>query len=453
MHNDFPLLTRRIPCGRRRVGLWLLGMALLCVPASGCASFTNPVADGIRVRQLPPEFFVRPKEELKPIPLSLLRQQPPEVYRLDSGDLLGVWVEGVLGKNNEPPPIAGSETVLGGLKTTALGFPIPVRTDGTITLPLIPPLHVEGMTLVEAQEALRVEYTVKRQLLPKGKENIIVTLIRPREYQVLVIREDGGGSSTTAPTALPSLSVGSFALNSPTPAAARGTGAVIGLPAYENDVLNALARTGGLPGLDAANEVIIQRGGFKPGKEKPAFDGHSANVIRIPLRLSQGEDVPFRPQDIILNNGDVVLIQARPYERYYTGGLLGGGEYILPRDHDLDVVQAVARVRGPLVNGGLNQNNFTGQITTSGLGNPNPSQLTVLRKTGAHGQVQIKVDLNRALSDPRERILVQAGDVLILQETLGESFTRYWTTVIRFEYLYRFYNNVHTNASSSGIGP
>ena len=32
-----------------------------------------------------------------------------------------------------------------------------------------------------------------------------------------------------------------------------GTGQIIDLPAYQNDVLTALARTGGLPGTDAKN--------------------------------------------------------------------------------------------------------------------------------------------------------------------------------------------------------
>jgi protein involved in polysaccharide export with SLBB domain len=388
----------------------------------------------VRVRQLPPEFFGRPKADLRPIPLSLLRQQPPAAYRLDSGDLLGVWIEGILGKKEEPPPIASVDTAVGGLKSTAVGYPIPIREDGTVLLPLIPPLSLRGLTLVEAQEAVRKAYTIDRQLLPKGKENLIVTLIRPREYSVLVIREDGGGATgAVSPTSGPNLNVGSFSFNTVAQTTPRGSGSVIGLPAYENDVLNALARTGGLPSLDASNEVIIQRGGFKGGKAT-TFDGDSINVVRIPLRLRQGEDVPFRPQDIILNSGDVVLIQARPFERFFTGGLLGAGEYALPRDFDLDVVQAVARVRGPLINGGFNQNNFTGAVSTSGLGNPNPSLLSVVRKTEAHGQVTIKVDLNRALTDPREKILVQSGDILILQYTLGESFTQYWTSVFRFDF-------------------
>jgi hypothetical protein len=451
MHNDLLLSSRR-----QISRLLLLGVALACAPLSGCASFTNPVADGVRVRQLPPEFLAEPKSDLKPIPLSLLRQPPPEVYKLEPGDLMGIWIEGILGKTGEPPPIAATDTAVGGLKTTAVGYPIPVREDGTINLPIIAPVRVRGLSLVQAQDAIRKAYTEPKEVLKKGTENLIVTLIRPREYQVLVIREDGGGAGGTGSQGAPTLnqvaSVGAFSLNTPSVAPPRGSGSVVALPAYENDVLNALARTGGLPGWDAANEVIIQRGAFKGGTPE-TFDASSTNVVRIPLRLRQGEEVPFRPQDIILNTGDVILIQARPYDRFYTGGLLGAGEYFLPRDYDLDVVKAVARIRGPIVNGGFNQNNFTGTITNTGLGNPNPSLLTVLRQTAVHGQVTIKVDLNRALRDPRENILVRSGDVLILQETPGESFTRYWTTNIRFNYLATFINNGHVLATSTGTGP
>ena len=42
----------------------------------------------------------------------------------------------------------------------------------------------------------------------------------------------------------------------------------------------------------------------------------------------------------------------------------------------------------------------------------------------------IRVDLNEALRDPRENILVQSGDILILQETTGESFARYIDGII-----------------------
>src|SRR5262249_60035794 len=79
----------------------------------------------------------------------------------------------------------------------------------------------------------------------------------------------------------------------------RGTGAVVDLPAYENDVLNALTRTGGLPGLDAMNEVVIQRGSFRDRADaacaiqalrdnQPVPRGAGIEVIPIPVRLRPG---------------------------------------------------------------------------------------------------------------------------------------------------------------------
>src|SRR5262249_56262449 len=79
--------------------------ALLCGLLGGCAALSNPVADAVPVRQLPPEVLGRPKEDERTIPLPLLRQSPPDAYRLAPGDVLGVWIEGVLGDKNQPPPL------------------------------------------------------------------------------------------------------------------------------------------------------------------------------------------------------------------------------------------------------------------------------------------------------------------------------------------------------------
>lgn len=104
---------------------------------------------------------------------------------------------------------------------------------------------------------------------------------------------------------------------------------------------------------------------------------------------------------------------------------------MLPRDYDLDVVQAIALANGPIVNS-ISQNNLTGQIVQTGLGFPSPSLVTVLRRTANGGQIPIRVNLNRALRDPRERILIQAGDTIILQQTVGEALAQYFTTVFRY---------------------
>src|SRR5262249_17246123 len=137
----------------------------------------------------------------------------------------------------------------------------------------------------------------------------------------------------------------------------RGTGYNLELPAYENDVLNALTRSGGLPGLDARNEVIIYRtpergAGRDPTPMQwpqqclpfsldglPGMDGNM-RVLRIPLRLPSGTPIPFQPEDIVLRTGDIVFVPSRDAEVFYTGGLLVSGQYPLPRDYDLDVVAA-----------------------------------------------------------------------------------------------------------------
>ena len=42
------------------------------------------------------------------------------------------------------------------------------------------------------------------------------------------------------------------------------------------------------------------------------------------------------------------------------------------------------------------------------------------------------MDLNLAFKDARERILIQPGDFIVLQERPGEAMTRYFTQTFRF---------------------
>ena len=140
-------------------------------------------------------------------------------------------------------------------------------------------------------------------------------------------------------------------------------------------------------------------------------------ITKIPIRLAPGETISFTEQDVILNAGDIVFIESRDTEIFYTGGLLGGGQFTLPRDYDIDVLDAIAIAQG--------QNNNRGGGGTNGLGfsalnqdvTISASNVIILRRLENGTQVPIKVDLYRALRYPQERVLIRPGDYIILQYT------------------------------------
>jgi hypothetical protein len=419
----------------------------LVLGASGCAAVTNPAADGIPVRRLPPEAFGESKADVHPVPLTALTPPPAGPYKLAPGDTLGIFIEGVLGERGEKaiPPVQFSQQ---GNLPPSIGFPIPVRDDGTLPLPLIEPLKVTGLTLEQVQDKIRNAYVFPKKIVKDvDTPRVIVTLIRPRQYHVLVLREDAGGTTFgTSGGFGAGLGSGTFVSQT-----RRAAGFPLDLPAYENDLLNALTRSGGLPGSEAEDEVIILRGAYRLGTDgQPgAMSREPREAIRVPLRLHPGQTFNVRPEDLILRSGDVVQVRAKPAELFFTGGLLPPRAFPLPADRDLDVLEAVALVGGPLVNGGVNANNLSGQILQTGLGFPSPSQVTILRKLECGAQIPIVVSLNRAVRDPRERIAIRPNDFLILQSTVDEAEAGYFTsnfrTLLNWQFLRsRFFNGTET---------
>jgi protein involved in polysaccharide export with SLBB domain len=419
----------------------LMALALACC---GCTSILSPI-HGIPARRLPPQFLAVPRANLVPVDLGMLRQEPPREYLLGAGDVLGVYIEGVLGEVELAPPVhfPDEKSAL----PPAVGFPIPVREDGTISLPLIEPILVRGLTLTQAEEAIRREYTQRRVIIQPGREKILVTLIKERTYQVIVVREDTGSSGE--------VSLGpNQVITGPL---RKGTGEVVNLPAYQNDVLHALAETGGLPGLDAKNEVKILKARYANPEAHAAFlakvyacdagdpcscpppipDG--PGVIRIPLRVPPGVIPNVRPQDVILEDGDIVHIESRESEVFYTGGLLPGGQHPLPRDYDITVLAAMGIAGGGIDQGGMTSSGGGGGVgggMIAGLGGASPTQLYVLRRLPCGQQINIAVDLVRAVNDPRENILIAPGDTLILrykprEEILNFSLAAFFTYGLR----------------------
>lgn len=243
-------------------------MALFAITSwTGCAAL-RPI-EGMPVDHVPTEWKGRSRDGMQTIDLSLLRRERPTVHVVDSGDVLAIHIAGVFippDKEDLPPVMLPRENEL----KPSTGFPVPVRDDGTISIPIAGSIHVRGMTVRQVEDMLRRKFVEELQVLKEGKDRIIVNLLSPRKYRVLVIRQEtasgggggggsvggggaggGGGSTGGGGAASGSVSIG---------ASKRGTGTVVSLPAYENDVLHALAQTAGLPGLDAENAIYVIRG-------------------------------------------------------------------------------------------------------------------------------------------------------------------------------------------------
>ncbi len=409
----------------------LFGLMALVVSslATGCTALTSPI-QGVPARRLPPQFLATPKNNLVAIDISRLSQEPPREYLLDKGDILGIYIEGILPSSApdqipQLPPVHFPDR--DSLLPPSLGFPVPVVEDGTISLPLIKPLNVAGLTVQQVRELIRRAY-FDSKILNDTQLRVftpIVSLLQERAYNVVVVRQDSGGQGGGAGY----ISGG----NDET-----ASGKAIKLKAYQNDVLHALMETGGLPGLNAKNEVQILRANRADQRKRDEFirqfyatfyNSNNCNpcacppplpddpsIVRIPLRLPPGVTPSFRPEDIILQEGDIVYIESRDREVFYTGGLLRGGEHKIPRDYDLDVIGAMA-IAGQGIGSGNSQGQGGGMGGNfmMGIGGVPPGKLYILRKTPCEGQITIEVDLAKAINNPRERPLVQPGDILILQ--------------------------------------
>jgi hypothetical protein len=383
---------------------------------TGCRTI-NSGAHAVPAARIDPNLFGESKEGQMPIVFTALGQKKPPAHVVDAGDTLAVYIHGVLPASVDDTPVLEQFQSLnqvyyppgGTILRPATGLPVTVNPDGTVELPLVGMVNVSGLTLVEVSEKIREVYR-GQEIIQANRERVSVSLVTPRVKRIVVLRQDTPNPSAalTPPGVVEQIH--------------RGSASIVDLPAYENDVLHALAYTGGLPGTDAVEEAWVMKSTcFVPNDsmdsetmkrvlEQCREAGHK--VTRIPLRGQAGCALPFKPEDVILEEGDVLFIPRRN-EYFYTGGMLGGAKIPLPYNDDLDVIEAIAlatnSVGGPL-----------GQSGAALQGNANPgyvfkpTRALVLRKMPDGSQIQIRVDLARAMRDPKERLIIRHGDLLVL---------------------------------------
>ena len=394
----------------------LIAAATLCLTA-GCHLVSSPRGT-VPASRLPSNLFDCPRESLALLPLAALGQSKPLDHPIAAGDTLSIYIYGIFPASEEETPVIQQTQTLaqryypprGTVVGPSTGLPIRVDQNGTVNLPLVDPVRIAGLTTSQAVERISAAYRAEELIKPDA-ERITVSLLVPRVHRIVVMREDTPNESVAlvSPQAVDEIH--------------RGSGETIDLPTYENDVLHALAETGGLPGTDAAREVYVIRSDpnldyryMSAGHLQSVVSGGRAgdcnlNVIRIPLVGCPCDALPFEPQDVVLGEGDVVFVPRRN-EYFITGGLLPGGRVPLPRDQDVDVIEAIAMATGS-PGGPLG---LSGQVLAGG--NPGyvrePTQVKILRRLPSGRQLAIRVDLDRAVIDPKERIRILPDDVVLL---------------------------------------
>ena len=424
--------------------LYLFAITVLgCLIADNAyAQILNRPIPAVPASQLPGSYSQR--VQTSPVNAALLRNRPSKKYFLDADDVLGVFIEGILGNLDESPPVQLPDP--NSDLPPSLGYPVPVRADGTISLPLVDPIAVRGLTIIQVEDLIKSRYRDRDQPILKRENRIMVSLMRKRTVSVYVVRGDDSQSASFNRQR-------SGTVNQRSDQSRRSNR--LQLPAGDNDLLNALSQTGGLPGVNARSDVKIYRanrpthrsvGRYRSNQnyasgssefprtssggssyaatstarygtanrfaDPMAFSASGANITTVPTRQRAGENVFIRPTDARLDDGDVIVIEPRDTEVYYTGGLLGGGEFPLPRDRGIDVLEAIAAA-GQSV-GAPAQNGF------AVIPQRAPTELLILRPRPGQGQFTIRVDVKRALADPSQRVQVRAGDLLILRHTRQE---------------------------------
>ncbi len=396
-----------------------LGLLGLSVTNVGCIGYAR---HAIPAERLPPELKACEKGCRVPVNFALLGQVPPREYVLQAGDVLGVYIKGVLPPEvSETPIISGVLTLqrdyyppAGNVETPSVGAPLAISDNGTLPIPLIGDIVVAGLTVQQANDKVREEL-IEQKVVVNGREFIYIKLLRSRTKRVVVIREDAADSS-------PSLIAKEQYILSK-----RGSAVVVDLPAYEDDVLHALATSGGLPGTDAMNEVWVLRNQNLSPELQMQFTAPSeidtammieehpvsATAKRLRLWTRPGECTPFVHSDILLEEGDVVYLRPRQQDVFYTGGLLPGGQVPLPRDHDIDILEAIAMANGS-VGGPSGASGSRFQPISNNRSIVPPSRALIVRKMPNGDQIAIRVDLGQAMRDANQRVKIQPGDFVSL---------------------------------------
>lgn len=218
-------------------------------------------------------------------PSIVLPDASSDQYLLDSGDVLGLSIDGIpLAPPPEPSPRPQTvEPQPASEDPNAV--PVEVKPEGIIDLPLLPPMSIRGRTVPEVERLLNHLYA-SEQVLDPSKNAVRVTLTRARPIRVLVVRREAAtGDASAVPMAL-SIPVdwqkGSGA----------GLGTVVSLRGNQGTILKTLASAGQWPAANGARTIHVLR--MSEGTPRRELTARDLSMPAPPRRLNGVAEEPTR---------------------------------------------------------------------------------------------------------------------------------------------------------------
>jgi hypothetical protein len=99
--------------------------------------------------------------------------------------------------------------------------------------------------------------------------------------------------------------------------------------------------------------------------------------------------------------------------------MIPAAQHLLPRDYDIDIFEAMSIAGYSYGSGSQAGGNIVGITGVS------PTRLYIFRKGPDGREIVIQVNLEKAVCDPRERLIIKAGDKLLLRYSPKEEIANF----------------------------
>ena len=344
------------------VTCWL---GLICTLAAGCRTPSD-----YRAAKLPTELRAEKGQSSKSIDLSSIAQQSINEDLIYPGDVLQVTVATGI-EENEPHT-----------------WPLRVSDEGLIEVPLIGPVRLAGLNLLQAEREIR-RISIERDIYRRPHVSVLM-----QQRRMISVRVVG-------------------AVNNP---------GVHELPAAGSDLLAALVAAGGLNEKAGTLVELRHPNSTKSYSRSERFEGVAL------ASFEQSPDVPNRSiqidlsdknamsgeVDLHVEDGSVIMIPEKPSHSISVIGLVKKPDnYELPPDETLRVLDAIALAGGR-------------RISVA-------DRVRVIRQAEEDEEsIVIAVSIKAAKRNGQENLVLAAGDTVSVEDTPTTFVVETLQSFIRF---------------------